>query len=100
MWKRLAHPNIVPLLCITSTPLQLISEWMPGGVLTEYIGHHPEADLLGLVGVFLLCTGFHAYSRRQLSDIAGGLHFIHSFDIAHGDLKGVRNCSEPCSPLN
>lgn len=26
MWKRLAHPNIVSLLGITSAPLQLISE--------------------------------------------------------------------------
>ena len=51
MWKRLNHQNIVPLLGITSTPLQLISEWMPNGNLTEYIGVRPDADRLGLVGV-------------------------------------------------
>lgn len=50
MWKRLAHPNIVPLLGITSTPLQLISEWMPGGDLTEYIKKNPDVDRLDLVG--------------------------------------------------
>ena len=49
MWKRLEHQNIVPLLGITSYPLQLISEWMSGGDLTEYIRKHPEADRLGLV---------------------------------------------------
>lgn len=27
-----------------------ISEWMPGGDLTEYIGKHPDANRLGLVG--------------------------------------------------
>ena len=51
MWKRLKHKNIVPLICISMTPFQLISEWMPGGDLTEYVGKHPEADRLSLVSV-------------------------------------------------
>jgi len=50
VWKHLEHPNIVPFLGITSTPLQLISEWMPGGDLTEYIRKHPDTDRLRLVG--------------------------------------------------
>ena len=33
------------------TPFQLISEWMPRGDLTEYVGKHPEADRLSLVSV-------------------------------------------------
>ena len=48
--KRLTHSNIVPLLGITPSPLQLISEWMPGGDLTEYIKKHPDTDRLDLVG--------------------------------------------------
>ena len=51
MCKHLAHPNIVPLLGITPDPLQLISEWMPGGDLRDFIKKHPGADRLGLVGV-------------------------------------------------
>ena len=51
MWKRLKHENIVSLLGITLTPLQLISDWMPGGDLTEYIRNHPDVDRLDLVGV-------------------------------------------------
>ena len=51
MWKHMEHPNIVPLLGITRTPLQLISEWIPGGELTEYIKKHPNADRLNLVGI-------------------------------------------------
>ena len=51
MWKRLEHPNIVPFLGITSTPLQLVSMWMPGGDLTEHITKYPNADRLGLVSV-------------------------------------------------
>jgi serine/threonine protein kinase len=51
VWKRLEHPNIVPFLGITSVPLQLISEWMPGGDLTEYVKKYPGVGRLGLVGV-------------------------------------------------
>ena len=51
MYKRLAHPNIVPLLGITPSPLQLISEWMPGGDLTDYIKKSPDVNRVGLVGV-------------------------------------------------
>lgn len=50
-WKRLKHKNIVPLLCITVNPCQLVSEWMPGGDLKEYIGNHPTVNRLGLVSV-------------------------------------------------
>ena len=60
MWKRLTHPNVVPLLGVTVTPFQLVSDWMSGGDLPDYI-KHPNADRLGLVGSFLLCL-FHAYS--------------------------------------
>ena len=51
MWKRLEHQNIVPFLGITPSPLQLISEWIPGGNLMEHIKRHPDADRLCLVGV-------------------------------------------------
>jgi len=51
MWKRLTHSNIVPLLGITITPLQLISNWMSGGHLPEYLRENPGADRLGLVGI-------------------------------------------------
>ena len=51
MWKHMVHPNIVSLLGITSTPLQVISEWMVDGDVTEYIEKHPKTDRLGLVGI-------------------------------------------------
>jgi len=51
MWKRLTHPNILPLLGITITPLQLVSNWMPGGDLPGYIEKRSDADRLKLVGV-------------------------------------------------
>ena len=57
MWKHLAHPNFVPLFgvvhspSVSYTPLQLISEWVPGGDLTEYIKKYPDTGRLDLVGV-------------------------------------------------
>ena len=51
MWKHLTHPNILSLLGITTTPFQLISNWMPGGDLPEYVKQHPDVDRLGLVGL-------------------------------------------------
>ena len=51
MWKRLKHPNILPLLGITVIPLQLISNWMSNGDLPEYLRRHSDADRLELVCV-------------------------------------------------
>lgn len=49
LWKNLEHPNIVPLE-ITST-LEIISKWMSGGDLMEYIKEHSGADRLSLVSI-------------------------------------------------
>jgi len=50
VWRRLEHPNIVPLLGVTVVPLQLVSVWMPGGELLGYIERNPSIDRLSLVG--------------------------------------------------
>ena len=50
MWKRLNHPNIVPFVGVTTDPLQIVSEWMPNGTLTEFVGKHPGANRIDLVG--------------------------------------------------
>ena len=88
MWKYLTHPNIVPLLGVSTTPFQLISNWMSCGDLPGYIKKNPDADRLKLVGVPLSCLSC-AYSYCQLSDVAKGLHYLHSCNVIHGDLKGV-----------
>ena len=56
MWKYLKHQNILPLIGISTSPIQLISKWMPGGNLSEYIGEHTKADRVRLVGVLPVMT--------------------------------------------
>jgi len=51
MWGRLTHQNALPLLGVTITPFQLVSIWMPGGNLPEYIKKNRHADRLGPVGI-------------------------------------------------
>jgi len=94
MWRYLAHPNILPFLGATVTPPQLISNCMPGGELQEYIRSNPNADRLRLVGVPPVVLS-HTYSRYQLFGVANGLHYIHSRNVIHGGIKGVRNRSKP-----
>ena len=64
---------------------------MPGGELLQYIGNHANADRIGLVGV-LPVASIYANRRHQLTDVAKGLCYLHSCNVIHGDLKGVRNC--------
>lgn len=47
------HPSIVPFRGATLNPLQLVSNWMQAGNLTEYTNKHPGINRLGLVGALL-----------------------------------------------
>lgn len=105
IWKRLSHPNILPLLGVSmsNSPqyFRIISEWMPNGHVTEYIRSNPEVNRLRLVSLAMVSSrGFMliALDGLQLSEVASGVTYIHELGIAHGDLKGVR-LHVPRSPL-
>jgi len=63
--------------------------WGSSGIYQESLRCRPICTC----GWPLLCL-FHAYSRRQLSGVANGLCYLHSCNVTHGALKGVRNCSK------
>ena len=51
LWRTLRHTNILPLVGVTMTERQLVvvSEWMAGGNITQYVEAKPEVNRLGLV---------------------------------------------------
>ena len=68
MWKTLKHPNILPLLGATISPLQLVSAFMPAGDLSKYIPKNPDANRIGLVGVNLVAPPMITrFSFQQLA---------------------------------
>ena len=98
MWKRLNHPNIVPFKGVTLDPLQLISEWMPCGESRDYIKENQGVNHISLVGSFPLASTQRLILFPQLLGIAEGLVYLHSCNVIHGDLKGVRVDIDPDMP--
>ena len=98
MWKHLTHRNIVPLLGATTNPLQLVVDWTSDDDLRGYIANHDDADRSSLVR-FLFTAVCDSLTLYQISDVAGGLSYLHSCSVIHGDLEGVRNSSGSCLTL-
>ncbi|KAF9780779.1 kinase-like domain-containing protein [Thelephora terrestris] len=73
-WKAVQHPNILPLLgvVIAGDRIAMVSEWMAGGNIKEFIGTHPNANRYEL-----------------LADATKGLIYIHRQGMIHRDLKGA-----------
>ncbi|KIK57557.1 hypothetical protein GYMLUDRAFT_46128 [Collybiopsis luxurians FD-317 M1] len=78
VWKRLKHPNILPLYGTASGfgPFQsLICPWMEHGNVSRYM--QKWGDVLSMTDrLQLLC------------EVAEGLRYLHSHEIVHGDLTG------------
>ncbi|KAF8836871.1 kinase-like protein [Paxillus ammoniavirescens] len=78
VWKRLKHPNILPLFGVTFGfgPLPaLVCPWMDNGTITAHLDAQQDqlspSDRWGL-----------------LSDTISGLNYLHSELVVHGDLSG------------
>lgn len=75
MWKHLYHQNIVPFKGVTFEPLQLVSEWVTGGELREYIGNNRQTNLINLVSPIFHASSHHLIPplvarRRQRSRLS------------------------------
>ena len=89
VWKRLKHPNVVPFLGVTTTPLQLVSRWMPNGTITEYVKAKPHVNRISLVRMPPTAVRSSKLNPFKLLDVAEGLNYLHTCHMVHGDLKGV-----------
>lgn len=77
LWSKLIHPNVLPLLGITTkfdSTISIVSKWMSNGTAHDYV-QNPEVD-----------------PRPLLLGVARGLDYLHNRSpntVYHGDLKGV-----------
>ncbi|KAG5350749.1 hypothetical protein C0989_009421 [Termitomyces sp. Mn162] len=73
--KILYHPNIIAFVGVVMEPLRIgiVVPWMRNGNIISYLATYTSLEV----------------SRKELLEqVADGLHFIHEYGIAHGDLKG------------
>lgn len=76
---------------MTETSFAMISEWMAGGNINDFVRTHPDENRLRLVSFpHQLRPRFSDnYVIIQLSGVSRGLIYIHEQGMVHGDLKGV-----------
>ena len=98
--KRASHPNIMTIEGVAPTLFEfcMVSRWMPGGNLLEYMKKYPGADRLELVSPTHRQSD-PPLSVPQLRGITRGLDYLHRNEVVHGDLKGVRGIHPVVPPI-
>jgi len=66
------------------------AQWRPGRIYHKTPRCKPTSPCR-----LLCCCVWSLLIPHQLSDVAAGLHFLHSLSVVHGNLKGVRDCPKP-----
>jgi serine/threonine protein kinase len=75
-WKAVQHPNVLPLLgvAIAGDRTVMVSEWMAGGNIKEFIETHPNANRYKLVGFPLNLVTSSAAVDHFFALIVGKCH--------------------------
>lgn len=71
-WEAVDHQNVLPLLGYSLSPPMIVTELVEDGHLLQYLSsksYKPETSL------------------RLLLEVATGMHYLHSRNVIHGDLK-------------
>jgi serine/threonine protein kinase len=63
---------------------------MDHGNAIGYVQNHPDVDRLRLLGEVASGAYCHIHIRIHLFDHFTGLEYLHTSNIVHGDLRGVR----------
>ncbi|KIK61707.1 hypothetical protein GYMLUDRAFT_165708 [Collybiopsis luxurians FD-317 M1] len=75
MWQRLHHPFVLPFCGIDSESfpsyLCMVSPWMRHGTILRHLNDYAHVNV-----------------EQKLFEIAQGLHYLHSQNVVHGDLRG------------
>ncbi|KAG2049076.1 kinase-like protein [Suillus hirtellus] len=77
IWQKLIHDNILPLygVALGFGPFTaMVCPWAKNGSLIMYLESHRD---------LLIAERF-----KLLSDVANGLHYLHTNQVVHGDLSG------------
>ncbi|KAJ8596057.1 kinase-like protein [Rhizopogon salebrosus TDB-379] len=78
VWIRLRHAHVLPLYGVAHEFLPgttvMVCPWLENGTVTSFMASRHDLN------------GYHRL--QLLSDVAAGLHYLHSQSIVHGDLTG------------
>ena len=67
----------------------LVAQWMENGNIVEFLEDNEQGNRLKLARTMFHFMRLSIESGKQLEDAARGLQYLHSMDLAHGDLKAV-----------
>ena len=95
IWKRLIHENVLPFHGVDTSIFQLalVYDWCDNGNITQYLKSHPDASRPKLVNFPPRSTCIRCSELERsfkLLQVAKGLQYLHSLNVIHENVKGVR----------
>ncbi len=94
MWGSLKHKYVLPFVGIHEEGGMtfLVSPYMKSGTLAQWRkSTNPSiAQIMERVWLLFPLLSFIVTHPSKILEVAQGMEYIHSEDVVHGDLRGVR----------